>query len=231
MQLGIVESKFNRNDIPKEAQIGFSQFGEDLVIWAALENRGQLNNGFYVDVGAFDPFRFSNTALLHMLRGWRGVNVDAAEATIAAFNIQRPGDTNVHSPVSDVEEEVTFYEYSHGAVNTIDPKMVDRYAKTSNSPFKVRREIATRTRRLDNIMENIPDIPSDFGLLSIDCEGVDHRVLLSMNWNRFRPHIVAIESHGFSLANMSKSPTYAFLTEKGYRLISHVFVTSIYARD
>jgi FkbM family methyltransferase len=229
MQLGIVESNISRQRLSKETQISFSQFGEDLVIWAALESRGQLNNGFYVDVGAFDPFRFSNTALLHMLRGWQGVNIDANEATIAAFNQQRPNDTNIHCPVSDVEEDVTFYEYSHGAVNTIDPRMVDRHARTANTPFKVRRAIATRTRRLDNIMRDIPNVPKNFGLLSIDCEGVDHRVLLSMDWDRFRPHLVAIECHGFGVTSLSKDPSYTFLTARGYRLISHVFVTSIYA--
>ena len=45
--------------IPKGALVdSYSQQGEDLVIDAVVAN---LKNGFYVDIGAFDPDELSNT--------------------------------------------------------------------------------------------------------------------------------------------------------------------------
>lgn len=229
MQLGVAETRIKRQDLPRETQIGFSQFGEDALISAALQGRGRLDSGFYVDVGAFDPVRFSNTALLHLFRGWRGVNIDASAATIEAFNQQRPHDFNIHAAVSDVEEEVTFFEFNQGLMNTIDPKQAENYERSQKQSFKVQREIRMRTRRLDEIIASLPEIPEHIGLLSIDCEGVDYRVLTSFDWERFKPTVVAVESHKFKLRNVAADPSYAFLIGKGYQLVSHAYVTSIYA--
>lgn len=50
----------------------YSQEGEDLVL-----NRifGEQATGYYVDVGAHHPFRFSNTAIFYK-KGWCGINID-----------------------------------------------------------------------------------------------------------------------------------------------------------
>ena len=53
----------------------FSQEGEDLLIDRMFDGQSV---GFYVDVGAHHPTRFSNTYLLY-LRGWRGINIDATQ--------------------------------------------------------------------------------------------------------------------------------------------------------
>ena len=52
----------------------YSQEGEDMVLRSFFE--GQKNyKGFFVDVGAHHPYRFSNT--LHFYKkGWRGINID-----------------------------------------------------------------------------------------------------------------------------------------------------------
>jgi hypothetical protein len=41
--------------------------------------------GFYVDVGAYHPFLFSNTYIFY-LRGWRGINIDATPGSMKLFN-------------------------------------------------------------------------------------------------------------------------------------------------
>ena len=50
----------------------YSQFGEDKVLQEILKIN--INKGFYVDVGAFHPFRYNNTALLYK-KGWKGINI------------------------------------------------------------------------------------------------------------------------------------------------------------
>jgi len=48
----------------------FSQFGEDV---AAIRYFGLRRGGIYVDVGAYDGIYLSNTAMLELQFGWRGV--------------------------------------------------------------------------------------------------------------------------------------------------------------
>lgn len=66
--------------------IHFSQFGEDIVITELLLRRKP--KGFYVDVGAHHPERFSNTRLLSLV-GWTGVNIDAHKESIDLFKHRR----------------------------------------------------------------------------------------------------------------------------------------------
>ena len=51
-------------------KIYYSQFGEDVVLLKIFKNK---QVGFYVDVGAHHPKRYSNTYLLHK-KGWQGIN-------------------------------------------------------------------------------------------------------------------------------------------------------------
>ena len=53
------------------AQRSYAQEGEDLLLERILGKQGK---GFYVDVGAHHPVRFSNTFLFYK-RGWRGINI------------------------------------------------------------------------------------------------------------------------------------------------------------
>ena len=52
--------------------LSFSQEGEDLILNRFL---GKKEKGFYVDIGAHDPKRFSNTNIFYE-RGWTGINID-----------------------------------------------------------------------------------------------------------------------------------------------------------
>lgn len=213
-----------------EAHISYSQFGEDLAIISILETHKRAEAGYYIDAGAFHPFLYSNTALLHMFKGWKGVNIDANPDVISAFNDARPNDHNILAALNDVESQLQYAMFNHGAVNSLDPKMIDRQERTAGSPFKVVKRVEMTTKRLDQILSEVSDVPDDIGLLSVDCEGLDFNVLNSLNLTRYRPFLIAVETHGMNLSNPSKSTSHQLLTENGYDLISHVFVTSIYKR-
>ncbi len=81
----------------------WSQYGEEIGLDRVLD---VSRPGFFVDVGCYHPTKYSNTFKLYR-RGWRGVNIDLDEIKIAAFNLRRPGDTNIVAAVSDKEETAT----------------------------------------------------------------------------------------------------------------------------
>lgn len=62
-----------------------------------------INDGYYVDIGGFDPIVLSNTLNLHS-RGWAGVNVEANHNRLKTFYFQRPDAINLNvaiGPESD----------------------------------------------------------------------------------------------------------------------------------
>ena len=62
-----------RQALLPHAVLSYSQEGEDLILQRIFATR---ERGFYVDVGAHHPQRFSNTYKFYR-GGWRGINAQA----------------------------------------------------------------------------------------------------------------------------------------------------------
>ena len=77
-------------------RLSFSQYGEDLVLGSLLAKK----EGFYVDVGSYDPIRFSNTYYFYR-QGWRGINIDPMPGSKKIFDDRRPRDINIEVGISD----------------------------------------------------------------------------------------------------------------------------------
>jgi FkbM family methyltransferase len=166
----------------RNLRLSFSQFGEDLVIVEALLNLRLAEKGIYVDAGCFDPFRFSNTRLLHLL-GWRGINIDGTPEVIAQFNRNRPADENICSVLSNCEENAAF----GGAKNQSGKRLIRGTGHANDTKV--------RTTTLDAVIAASRFGDQKIDLLDIDCEGFDLTVLEGLNLAHHRPRIICIEAH------------------------------------
>ena len=83
----------------------FSQEGEDLFLIEFFKNKSE---GFYVDVGAFHPFRINNTYALYK-KGFRGINIDISATSIDFFNLARSDDINLNIGASNKFENKIFF--------------------------------------------------------------------------------------------------------------------------
>src|SRR3989344_293995 len=88
--LKFITEEVYRLFIFKLLQNSYSQQGEDLIIDKLLVGK---KKGFYVDVGAHDPVRFSNTKRFYD-KGWSGINIDPNPWLIKKFQKQRDRDIN-----------------------------------------------------------------------------------------------------------------------------------------
>src|SRR5437879_2682243 len=100
------------------SNVCFGQEGEDLILDRLMGGR---TKGFYVDIGAHHPIRFSNTYLFSK-RGWHGINVDAEPGSMALFRKMRPRDINIESGVGERAGTMLFYRFNEPALNTFDEK-------------------------------------------------------------------------------------------------------------
>ena len=189
----------------------YSQEGEDMMLSQMFFGQ---KSGFYVDVGAHHPLRFSNTYLFY-LRGWNGINIDAMPGSMAAFNEKRPRDINLEIPVSDKSEELTYYIFNEPALNGFS-KELSMSRDGLRGQYKIIETKALKTRTLCDILdEYIPD-DKHIDFLSIDVEGLDFQVLSSNNWGRYRPSVVVVEVLSNSIDDLPLSKTYRFMQENGY---------------
>lgn len=165
-------------------KITYSQEGEDLILMEVLD---QVSSGFYVDVGAFHPFKHSNTMLLHT-NGWSGLNIDAMPGSMRLFDKFRPNDINIESVVSSRIGVTEYYRFQKSDLNTIDAQEAVHKQKLG---FKLESVEKVSTTTLTNILEefNIKNID----VLNIDVENHELEVLKGLNFKKFTPKFILVE--------------------------------------
>jgi FkbM family methyltransferase len=200
----------------------FSQEGEDLLLRRLFLNR---RAGFYVDVGAHHPVRYSNTYSLYRL-GWRGINIEPNLSGIRLFERYRPDDVNLALGVSDEPGKLTYWMFDEPALNSLDKELTER--RLAETTYKL---IGTKTipvLRLDSILEMHvpPNVQIDF--MTIDTEGHDLAVLQSNNWDRFRPKWLLVEQIVQEPLDDMRSDQHEFLLAHHYRLYAKTLNTLFY---
>ena len=198
----------------------YSQEGEDKKILKYFKN---LKNGFYVDVGAYNPIRASNTYLLHK-KGWEGINVDADYFSYKLFNILRPKDYNFNCAVTLRKKKFVnlYYPKDSSQIKTINEKF--RNIALDKFYFK-----KVRVSTLNNLIKQTKFYEKKIDFLNIDCEGEDYEVLKSLDLKIYRPRLICIEINILSVDNIKKSKVYKYLVKNGYRkkysfINSHIFI-------
>jgi FkbM family methyltransferase len=205
----------------KHVSFSYSQFGEDLVIRAALQSISKWDQPMaYVDVGAFHPVKYSNTFLLYN-SGWKGVNIDPNPVTVDLFTSHRPDDLNLHCGISSTLRQAYYHQPIKGEVHATG-RLLD------GEPYSLRQGgegsvMKVPVCRLDEILDTYNWDGLQWGLLNIDTEGTEMQVLESNCWDRFRPLIISVEEN-----HRNNSMIHPFLLEKGYRLLAECHLTRIF---
>ena len=215
--LKIVERK-----LLAEANISYSQFGEDMLLNFYFLRQQQ---GFYIDIGAYHPIHLSNTYHFYK-KGWRGINIDATPGIMKRFNEMRPGDINIECAVGTEQKELDLYMYDMTAVNTITLKGVEFVKETFNQqPTAV---VKVQCKPLSDLLDNyLPVGITKIDFMTIDTEGADEEVLRSNDWVRYRPKYICVEEHS-KMDKLQNSSIRNFLQDKEYEFISKVGPTNFF---
>jgi FkbM family methyltransferase len=202
----------------------YSQEGEDMVLYRTFET---VKEGFYVDVGAHHPDRFSNTYKFYK-QGWRGINIDAMPGSMDPFKITRPRDINLEIPVSDKEEVLPFYIFNEPALNTFSKQVADE--RSAKPEYRIEKVVNIKTQTLERILKaNLPNGQAiDF--LTIDAEGFDFNILRSNNWELYRPKMVLVEIDD-DYVDIQRSEINLFMQQKGYKFYAKTVKTCFFKSD
>lgn len=184
----------------------------------------ERTEGFYVDVGAYHPKHLSNTYYFYK-RGWRGINIDAMPGSMKLFHQLRPRDINIETVIAAEERECTFYIFNGRALNTLDAQLAAQRAHGETHVVETRK---VKTRRLDDILNEVLPAGKQIQFMSIDVEGVDLEVLKSNNWSRFRPEYILVEAWDLDLAKREPHDLVNYLAQQGYVLSGKAYSTAFF---
>jgi hypothetical protein len=129
----------------------------------------------------------------------------------------RPEDINIHCCIGQAEIPVTvdFYMFERSELNTFDKSSLADILKYHNqSPIAVEKVIL---RSLKSILDEYLPSGTEIDLLSVDAEGVDEMVLLSNDWNRYRPKVIIVENHS-TIYNFLNTTMHEMLVNNNYTL-------------
>lgn len=168
--------------------VTFSQFAQDQYLMKNLFSKKQT--GMYIELGAYHPFRFSNTALMDTCVGWRGVCIDMNPFHKEEFEKQRTCEF-VHTCVGNR----SFLDYYLQDDALGDGK--EGVLRVACQSFAA---VLDKVRWLDHV---------DF--LSVDVEGGELEALQTFPFERIQVEAILVETW-----RVGKEAVFDFLEDRGY---------------
>lgn len=204
VERGILETAKSTLSLP---QLGWSQDGEDLLFAELFPKKG-----FYIDVGANHPDRFSVTKSLYEL-GWHGVNIDASPQFQELFDSRRPRDTNIESLVGTPRLE-HFFEFEESALSTLNSS---RAQQLIGLGWKLRQQREVYVNELNTILLTHLPPKTTVDLLSLDVEGEELSILSDLDWEQWNIQrcLVEIVEPAYRVEN---HPVAKVLINQGFKL-------------
>lgn len=195
-----------------------------MILKAFYENKKGYK-GFYVDVGAHHPVRYSNTYYFYN-KGWRGINIEPTPTAIKPFKILRSRDINLNVGVGAARDNLTFYCFNEPALNTFSEEVALSVDQKDNK-YKITQRVKVEVLPLRDILaSHLPKgVKIDF--MSIDVEGLDFEVLKSNDWDKYSPEYLLVEGH-LEFEDIFSYDAYQYLLERNYKLVAKTFRTLIF---
>ena len=201
-----------------------SQEGEDLILANYFKNR---EKGFYIDVGAHHPFRFSNTHFFYK-KGWMGINIDATPGSMRLFRKYRPRDINIEIPISNSHKKIDYFIFDEPALNSFSSKLSkDRAAHTK---YKIEKIIKLEPKKLSEILNEKLPSNKKIDFMSVDVEGFEYEVLVSNNWDKYKPQYLLVEILKTDSEALVNNKVYIFLKRRGYNVVNRTGRTVIFKK-
>lgn len=194
--------------LTKRKFVHYSGAAEDVSIRKLFLNRP---TGVFVDVGCYHPIKYSNSWALYK-KGWRGINIDIDKIKIDLFNMVRREDINITCAVSNRSGTVEYYRAGlFSQINSI--------AKDSADVLDQYITIEVDCKTLTELIDGTKYKDKQIDFLSVDAEGHDFEVISSLDFNRYKPLLIAVESHEPIFERVEKTELYKYLRESGYSLV------------
>lgn len=189
--------------------VSYAQNYEDVMLWRAFR---EVENGFFIDVGANAPVGDSVTYLFYG-RGWRGINIEPVAQWFEMLAEIRPDDINLNAAISDTADFLTLYDVPDTGLATADPDIAERHRQEGRDVLE--RHVPAYT--LDAVCAK--HAPDTIYFLKVDVEGAEAAVLRSINLEHYRPQIILVEATLPNSTEVSYAAWEPLITDKHYDFV------------
>lgn len=204
-----------------------SAFGQDA--WV-IQMLGGQRGGFFLDSGASDGVRGSNTLLLETEYGWNGICVEPNPVFFAALVRQRRCQC-VCCCLYDRDGEVPFVDAQvlGGIAQDYPPSLLRQARATYGVAVDADGRPATVLRPARAIPALLRELaaPPVIDYWSLDTEGSELSILRAFPFDQYRVRLLTIEHNWLPV----REEIHAFMRARGYRRVGELAVDDCYVEE
>ena len=229
MNIALVRSKLNAcwYILKGFGKPSFSQIGEDRILHFLFVSKG-LNQPTYLDIGANQPVLGNNTYFFYH-RGSKGVCVEPEPHLYRKLKKVRKRDMVLNVGIGLQEEaSAPFYVF---------PEQYSGWNTFSLEEAAIRKEMGHAYKIIQMPLRNINKIIAEYlgaapDLLSIDVEGLDFDILQSLDFSRYAPKVIVVETIRFGETAQAQKQQHIidFVCTKGYSVYADTYVNTIFRK-
>ena len=187
-----------------------SQLRQDLFVLSEL---GFKQNGFFVEFGATNGVKLSNTHLMETKFNWNGILAEPAKLWHSSLKRNRSVAIETDCVWRATGETLLFNEVTdeghRGELSTIDSfSNADNHRATRKSASN---KYEVNTISLEDMLKKY-NAPKQIDYLSIDTEGSEFEILKSFDFDEYDIKVITCE-HNYTLM---REKIYALLSKNGY---------------
>jgi FkbM family methyltransferase len=226
------ESKYLNNNqgiyIKKDHLLYKSQYLQDLIL--NLEIFKNKKNGIFVDIGAYDGIKYSNSYFFEKKLNWKGLCIEANPDIYKKLIINGRTKSLNYAVYKD-NESIDFIKTKEkldmlsGIKETMSEEHLKRIKKEQqdNNTYDI---IQVQSKSFNTIM--IENDIQEIDYLSIDTEGSEYDIVLSIDFEKIKIQVIDIEVN-------YKNNKYEQMTEKlkknNYKLFKQIGCDEIYLKN
>ena len=208
-----------------QGHLSYAQAGEDLVVNAIFGNL-KIQEISYLDIGAYDPIYLNNTYFFYQ-QGHRGVLVEPNVAMCEKLRAVRPQDTTLEAGIGIGKPGMAdYYVMSDPSWSTFDRAEAEHQVKATGGKVTLKEVRRMPLLDVNEVMaQHFKGKAPAF--VSIDAEGWHLPILKSIDFKRFRPNVICIETK-VSGEQRTTGGVPALMKAKGYVARGGSFVNTIF---
>lgn len=154
---------------------------------------GAIDDGLYVEIGAFDGVSHSNTIGLAR-RGWKGILVEPHPDSVAKLRKNYAGfsSISIRQVAIGAQDGEKKSLQDAGTLSSTSPALIEHYRGLAWASKAVQTEVKlVESMRLDTLLEE--ESPPRFDLLVVDVEGSEREVFAGFTITKWKPLMVVVE--------------------------------------
>ena len=164
-----------------------SQIGQDL---AVLKFYNQKRDGFFIEIGASDGIKLSNTYLLEKQYNWKGICVEPVPKNYKNLIINRPNSICLDNAVFSVSNFTVNFDIANKY--TLLSGISEHIDRHKNRVDDDKSSIQVKTISLIDLLDN-NNAPKFIEYLSLDTEGSEYEILKTFNFDKYIFGLIDVE--------------------------------------